>query len=421
MKILLISTSGHTGGAAIAALRLMTSLQNNGIQAKMLVANKEYDNPSIVSLNQPLRHKARFLFERFIIYARQRFSRTHLFDIDPAMTGADITRLPEFKEADIIHLHWVNQGFLSLNGVRRIMQSGKPVVWTMHDMWAFTGICHHAHECEGYKKECGHCPLLLQNGKNDLSHSVWQRKKTLWNQYQKLTFVACSKWLANLAGESSLLRNHRVVDIVNAIDTTLYSPRPRADVRQQLGLPQDKTLILFCAYNVTLPIKGLDYLRQACNILIKENPALTNKLGLLLVGKGAESIVGNFPIEVFSQGLVTDEHRMALLYNAANLFCIPSIQDNLPNTIVEAKASELPVVGTRVGGIPQMINHGADGYLAEPRNATSLAHGIKWVLFEADTRQIGIQSRLNAVTLYSETTVAQKHIKLYEQLYHNED
>lgn len=419
MKILLINTSAKTGGAAIAASRLMTSLHNLGVYAKMLVANKDIDNPSVVGLNQTWRHKWRFLIERLKIFVRQGFKRDHLFDIDPASEGADITGLPEFKEADVIHLHWVNQGYLSMKSLKGILHSGKPVVWTMHDMWTFTGICHYARECNNYKQQCGNCHLLRYPSPKDLSHKVWLRKQKLWKEFPNLAFVACSKWLADIAKESSLLGNHRVINIVNPIDSKLYAPRDKVKARHNLHLPKDKTLILFCAYNVTLPIKGLSYLRQALCILTDANPELQHQLGIILVGKCSEQVSDDFPIDTYPMGFVSDEQKKATIYNAADIFCIPSLQDNLPNTIVEAKASGLPVIGTNIGGIPQMINHKEDGYLAEPHNAQALADGIAWVLNTADREQISAQSRANAVAQYSETSVAKKYIKLYEQLLEN--
>lgn len=417
MKILLVNTSGKTGGAAIAAARLATALQNNGVYAKMLVANKEDGlNMSTTALPNQLCHKWHFLRERLGIFLRQGFTKKHLFEIDPARTGTDITRLPEFKEADIIHLHWVNQGFLSLKGIERILRSGKPVVWTMHDMWTFSGICHYVRDCENYMHQCGTCPLLAHNGANDLSHKVWKRKQRLWNSFPRLRFVACSKWLADTAAQSPLLRNHHVCDIVNPIDCQTYSPSDKTQARKLLQLPQGKLLILFCAYNVSLPIKGLRYLKEAIDLLVSQEPALKERLGVILAGKCSDNPGQDFAVETYAMGFVSDEQRKALIYNAANVFVIPSLQDNLPNTIVEAKACGVPVVGTRVGGIPQMISDGRDGRLVAPRNARELADAIRWTLLEADTASLAAQSRRNAARQYSATAVAQKYIALYESL-----
>lgn len=418
MKVLLINTSDKTGGAAIAASRLMATLLKSGVDTHMLVAKSEGSHDARVSaLPHGLRHKWNFLWERFVIFVKQNFTKTHLFDIDPAMTGSDITRLREFREADVIHLHWVNQGFLSMKSLRQILESGKPVVWTLHDMWPFTGICHYVRNCVNYKGQCGNCPLLVHNGTWDLSHVVWERKQELWNRFPRLTFVACSKWLAETAQDSPLLKGHRVLDIVNPIDCDLYSVRNKTEARQALGLPTDgKKLVLFCAYNVTLPIKGLKYLKEALELLVERKPRLRNKLGVVLVGKGSEVAGADFCVDVFPMGFVTDEKRKAQIYNAADLFVIPSLQDNLPNTIVEAKASGLPVIGTRVGGIPQMIDDGADGRLVNPEDSADLSRAMEWLLCEADADKVSALSRSNAVTQYSAEAVAAKYVECYKSL-----
>ena len=141
MRVLIINTSERIGGAAIAAGRLMESLKNNGIKAKMLVRDKQTDQISVVGLKRSWLQVWKFMWERIVIWSANRFQRYHLFDVDIANTGTDITSLPEFRQADVIHLHWINQGMLSLKNIRKILTSGKPVVWTMHDMWPCTGIC----------------------------------------------------------------------------------------------------------------------------------------------------------------------------------------------------------------------------------------------------------------------------------------
>ena len=157
MRVLIINTSENIGGAAIAANRLMEALKNNGVKAKMLVRDKRTDQITVASLPQSPLLKAKFVWERVCIWKANRFKKHNLFQVDLANTGTDVTSLPEFKEADVIHLHWVNQGFLSLKDIRRIIDSGKPIVWTMHDQWPFTGICHYSGECTKYQTECHPC------------------------------------------------------------------------------------------------------------------------------------------------------------------------------------------------------------------------------------------------------------------------
>ena len=156
MRVLIVNTSERTGGAAVAARRLMEALNGHGVKAKMLVRDKETDSLTVVGLKGKWWQQWCFLWERLVIYMYQHCSRKHLFEIDIANAGTDITRLPEFKEADVIHLHWINQGMLSLSGIRKILRSGKPVVWTMHDIWPATAICHLTLDCMQFKTGC-HC------------------------------------------------------------------------------------------------------------------------------------------------------------------------------------------------------------------------------------------------------------------------
>ena len=164
MRVLIVNTSEKTGGAAVAANRLMEALNNNGVKAKMLVRDKETDNITVVGYKQTLRSQWKFFWERWSIYSNLHFSRKHLFEVDIANTGHDITTLREFKEADIIHLNWINQGMLSLANIRKILLSGKPVVWTMHDAWPATAICHYPHGCMAFANVCRNCRFLPGEG-----------------------------------------------------------------------------------------------------------------------------------------------------------------------------------------------------------------------------------------------------------------
>ena len=177
MNVLIVNTSELTGGAAVAANRLMKALGNSGVKVKMMVRQKQTDNPDVVAVGSKFGNFLRFCYERLVIFLNNRLSRRNLFAVSIANTGIDITKTREFREADVIHLHWINQGMLSLRNIRQILDSGKPVVWTMHDMWPATAICHYAHACKKYENKCENCPTILQNGlKIDLSDKIWKRK-----------------------------------------------------------------------------------------------------------------------------------------------------------------------------------------------------------------------------------------------------
>lgn len=233
MRVLLINTSERIGGAAIAASRLMESLKNHGIKAKLLVRDKQTDQISVVSLEHNWRLVWKFVWERIVIWNANRFKKNSLFAVDIANTGTDITSLPEFQQADVIHLHWINQGMLSLKNIEKILDSGKPVVWTMHDMWPCTSICHHARTCDKYQKECHHCPFLYGGGsKKDLSYRTFQKKLQLYRN-RRISFVACSHWLEEQAKKSALLNGHSVTSIPNPINTNLFKPRNKQEAREK--------------------------------------------------------------------------------------------------------------------------------------------------------------------------------------------
>jgi glycosyltransferase involved in cell wall biosynthesis len=404
---LIVNTSERTGGAAVAANRLMKALNNHGVKAKMLVRDKESDSLTVVGLpKSPLLHW-HFLWERLVIFVRSRFSRRHLFEIDLANTGSDITGLPEFKEADVIHLHWINQGMLSLTGIQKILKSGKPVVWTMHDIWPATAICHLTLGCRSFTSACKSCRLLPGDCK--LAQRVWRKKQRLLED-GNIYFVACSHWLEQEAKSSALLKGHKMTSIPNPIDTHIYNRCNKQEARQRLGLPVDKKLILFVSQRVTNRNKGMTYLIEACRLL-EETP----QLGVVILGGHAEEVADQLPFETFPLGYVSDEHRIVDIYNAADVFVLPSLSENLPNTIMEAMACGVPCIGFRVGGIPEEIDHKQNGYVADYRSAEDLARGIRWILTEADYESLSQHAVQKVVQNYSQQSVALKYLDIYQQ------
>ena len=438
MRVLIVNTSEKAGGAAVAAGRLMEALNNNGVKAKMLVRdklnerlemrNEKYDyihaRPSVIECNHishfsPLTsHLSKqwpFLWERLVIFCRLHFSRKHLFDIDIANAGIDITKLREFREADVIHLHWVNQGMLSLSGIRRILQSGKPVVWTMHDIWPATAICHLTLDCHRYRNHCDHCWYLPGGGsQNDLAAKVWQKKKSLFAD-GAISFVACSRWLAGEAKQSALLAGQSITNIPNPINTRLFRPTNQAEARQQLGLPATGRLLLFVSQRVTNPYKGMDYLAEACQLLAQQYPDMVKDTGIIILGGHAEEVAHLLPFKTYPLGYVSDERQIVSVYNAADAFVLPSLSENLPNTIMEAMACGVPCVGFRVGGIPEEIDHQQNGYVAAYRDATDLARGLHWVLFEADREALSKAALSKVHRCYSQQSVALKYTEVYNE------
>ena len=412
MRVLIVNTSERTGGAAVAANRLMKALNNNGVKAKMLVRDKESDALTVVGLpKSPMLHW-HFLWERFVIFCRLHFSRKHLFEVDLANTGSDITRLREFQEADVIHLHWINQGMLSLKGIQKILRSGKPVVWTMHDIWPATAICHLTLGCHYFINRCANCKYLPGGGgSSDLSSRIWQKKQQILAD-GNIYYVACSRWLESEAKSSALLKGQKITSIPNPIDTHIYKKGNKQEARQRLGLPLDKKLILFASQRVTNVNKGMSYLVDACRQL----GDLTKDLcEVVILGGHAEEVLEQLPMKAHPLGYINDEQRVVDVYNAADVFVLPSLSENLPNTIMEAMACGVPCVAFKVGGIPEEIDHLKNGYVAAYRDAADLAKGIAWVLQEADYESLSSQAVHKVTHCYSQQSVAVKYLDVYQQ------
>ena len=398
MKIVILNTSERTGGAAVAAGRLGKALRQAGIQVDKLIRENTWLN------------RFRFYWERLIIFLCNHLNRKNLFAVSIANTGMDLSGHPLVKDADIIHLHWINQGFLSLKDIEELVKLNKPIVWTMHDMWPCTGICHHARDCEKFQMICESCFFLKSKGK-DLSTSVFDKKLSLYKE-ANITFVGCSRWLSGKAKKSYLLRDKTVLSIPNPINTEVYHPMDQDMTRELLGLPSGKRLLLFGALNVTDKRKGIDYLIEALRKIEKQD------VELVVFGQAKDDIRGLFPVPIHSMGYLSDESKIVALYNAVDMFITSSLEENLPNTIMESMACGTPCVGFEIGGIPEMIDHKINGYVASYKDASDLANGIRWVLEHEDQQALSDACVKKVQENYTEEVVAKQYMALYKRLLH---
>ena len=420
MKILLINTDDSMGGAAIAALRILSVLEEEkDIEARLLVQEKKRNRDDVTPIAQSWLDKkqalARFAAERLYFRLFEK-SKEVRFAFSPANTGIDISQHPLIQDADILHLHWVNFGFLSIDSLKKLFGLGKPIVWTLHDMWAFTGGCHHSGDCENYQEHCGNClPYLRNPSPNDLSARVWQEKNQLFGntaQLPPIRIVGCSEWLANRARKSGLFKNLPVSTIPNPLDVNIFKPTAKVEARLKLNLPIDNKLILFAAAKVTVIWKGFSYFQEALQLL-KAKIDKPEEIELVILGESDEALNKTLPFKTHALGRIADVEKIALIYSAADVFTIPSIQENLPNTIMEAMACGTPAVGFEVGGIPEMIEHQKTGYLATYKSAENFAEGIKWVLFEADAMVLANNARKKVLENYSQEVVKGRYLGVY--------
>ena len=315
-------------------------------------------------------------------------------------------------QPDIVHLHWICSGFLQ---VETVASFNRPVIWTLHDMWAMTGGCHYSGSCDRYKSKCGTCPQLGSQSSVDLSRLTWLRKRRAWKNLN-LTIVTPSRWLAECAQSSSLLGSFRTEVIPYGLDLDVYKPINTEEARQLLNLPSDIPLVVFGAVNSTSnPRKGFDLLLRALNRLEKELSA--NSVELVVFGASSPEEGSALPLSTHYLGSFSDDVALALLYSAADVFVAPSREDNLPLTVQESLACGTPVVAFDIGGMEDMIEHQSNGYLAKSFDAEDLARGISWCLSGNDRRaQLSTEARSVAEEQFSSERQAKAYMELYREI-----
>lgn len=412
MRPLLINTQDISGGAAIAAYRLHNGLLSIGIPSLIYVQKKIGTDPTIISSHQ--------VFGKIYSTIRSRFDRSPTFfyrNRDPALwSPAWLPNLAIKKIArinpDIVHLHWICGGFLPIPEIQKIL---KPIIWTFHDMWPMTGGCHYTGDCEKYQCHCGACPFLGSQSNNDLSAWVWKRKMRYWKDLD-LTIVTPSNWLAQCAKKSALFHKQSIEVIPNCLNTSQFAPVDKTIARTRLSLPLNKNLILFGAINATTDKrKGFSLLKESLKNL--SDDCDYRNTDIVLFGNLDEAEKCEIKMEIHSLGRIPDDATLSFVYSAADVFIAPSLQENLSNTVMESLACGTPVVAFNIGGMPDMIDHKRNGYLAKPFECQDLAEGIVWVL-EDDEKclQLSESARKKVLENYESTNIAHRYLNLYEKI-----
>lgn len=408
MNVLIVNTYDIIGGAARAAYRLHSGLLTNGLQSQMLVMQKYGSDTTVCSDTKRLSKaisRIRPLLDSIPIYLYK--DRSTIMFSPAWLPFSGIVEKINLINPDIVHLHWINNGFLRIEDLRRIKA---PIVWSLHDMWAFTGGCHYDNLCGRFSDSCGSCPVLASTRANDLSRRVWKRKYEVYKTISNITFVGLSRWLTGCAKTSTLLKNNRVVNIPNPIDTTIFKPTYRQSARRLWNLPTDKYLILYGAiHSTTNSLKGFTELNEA---LTKLN---INNIAYVVFGGDGPMVTDNGRFKTYYLGHIHDNVSLVTLYNAADLLVVPSRQENLSNLIMESMACGTPVVAFNIGGNGDMIDHKLNGYLAEPFDTADLAQGMEWILKSKNYDEICGDATNKVKATFDNTVV----IKQYHELYNN--
>lgn len=412
MKILHISTSDTNGGAARATYRLHQGLRDINLDSQILVQEKLKNDKTVIApeirLHQGIA-RAKITFDALpqkLYHQRQE----SLFSLQ-WLPDRVIPRLNAINP-DIIHLHWISVGFMQIETIGKI---NRPLVWTLHDMWPFTGGCHCTGECDRYQVSCGKCPQLGSQKNWDLSHWTWKRKAKAWKNSQ-LTLVSPSHWLAECASSSSLFKDSRIEIIPHGLDIQKYKPIDKKLARKLLDLPQDKQLILFGAIKPTSDKnKGFHLLQPALQSLSQSD--WQDKLEVVIFGVSQPENPPDLGFKSHYLGSFQDDLSLSLVYSAADVMIVPSLQESFGQTASESLACGTPVVAFNATGLKDIISHQINGYLAKPYEVEDLKQGIIWVLENPEKYQkLSYYSRQKVEQEFTIEIQAQRYFNLYTEI-----
>jgi len=408
VRVVHLSTDDIGGGAAVAAFRIHRGLCEMGIDSVMFVGKKLTDDVRVICSTSRFHEGIRIIRRNIDSIPFRFYNRRWSLGWLPSTIHRRVNEL----HPDIVHIHLVSDGFLPLRSLQKLKI---PIVWTMHDMWAFTGGCHYSGNCTRYTQKCGACPQLSSHSESDLTRLGWSMKASAVKNL-KMTVVGPSLWMAQCAQSSSVFQHVSVKNIPYGLDLNEFKPIDQATARAILGLPKDRRLLLFGGMSPTDdPRKGF---RQLIDAL--QNDEIRKKMSdveVVIFGASQSNSQLSLPWKTHFMGRVHDTISLNLIYSAADAFVAPSLEENLANTVLESLASGTPVIAFRIGGMPDMIQHTENGYLAAPLDPADLAAGIRWVLSDKDRLDV---LRKNARRTIKEQfdihDVARQYSELYSQM-----
>lgn len=414
MRISIINAHDTNGGAARSAYRLHRGLIEAGVASTFFTQVKKSDDATVRKNGSKLGKVwdfAKPLIDSMPARLYRARDKSSPFSSAICPTSRWLKQAG-FNNADLINLHWIAEGFISIESLRQI---AVPLVWTLHDSWPFTGGCHLPLNCQNFSSHCGGCFRLGSNNRIDLSRLIFERKAHAW-AHLDMTIVAPSNWMAQSAKKSALFINRRIEVIPNGLDLQRYKPLGQELCKQILGIPLDTKVILFSAQSaVSDKNKGFQFIQPALSVL--KNNCNHKNLMIVVCGESQPVHAPEFGFPVRYMGRLHDDTALAVLYSAADVMLVPSMQENLPNTIMEAMACGTPVVAFNIGGIPDMVEHQRNGYLAQPFDIQDLARGLSWVLEDLERRKaISAKSREKIENNFSLPSVAKQYQSLFEEL-----
>ena len=407
MKVLHLVAGELNGGAARGAYWLHQALRQIGVDSEILSnATEAYGDDSVISLADSAFGRLKFAISKRIGRAPVRaYGNRQRRIFNTGFDGIDFTGHPAYSSADLVHLHWVN-GLVSIRALRKVK---KPVIWTLRDMWPFTGGCHYALGCERYTGACGQCPQLESTRERDLSRLVLRHKQK-WLP-QGISVIGISRWLSDCARKSELFREYKVATISNNVDTQSFSPLPKKEARRALGLDEAQNIVLVGAQDVASFYKGFDLFLEALESLRKEN------VHVVMFGRSNDSDLDSLGVQSTSLGYLSETDALRVAYSAADVFVAPSRMDAFGKTLVEAMSCRTPVVCFDATGPKDIVEHQVTGYRATPFNPQDLAHGIRWVLDQPPDAYQALcrNARERAQQRFDSRVIARQYEALYRE------
>ncbi|MFB2936477.1 glycosyltransferase family 4 protein [Aerosakkonemataceae cyanobacterium BLCC-F154] len=403
MNVLQINQLDIGGGAAIAGYRLHQGLVNQGINSRLLVGIQKTSSDRVSIIPQ----KPRIENQIFRFSWKLGFHYVHI------ISSFDIPKHSFYQEADILNFHNLHGNYFNYLAIPSLTES-KPAVYTLHDMWSFTGHCAYSYDCDRWKIGCGKCPYpnTYPSVNMDNTHIEWKLKNWVYSR-ANLTIVTPSKWLTEQA-KQSMLKQFEIHHIPYGIDTEAYQPLDRELCRKLLGIPNNKKVLMFGSVSVKDPRKGGDLIIQT---LQKFPASLKAEIVLLTIGNDSESIAQEIGIESLHLGYVSSDRLKSIAYSAADLFIFPTRADNLPLVLQESMACGTPIVSVKIGGVPDLVRPGITGYLAEVENVQDFGNGIREIMEDRNLREyMSEQCRAIAIQEYSLLIQAQRYIELYNKI-----
>lgn len=398
-------------------LRLNKALIDSGVQSSVLCLYRFNPLSNVKTAYTTLPGKIKAVFnifaERFLISP---FLKNNEVPFSLQRFGFSVADDPLVIEADVVHLHWVNHGFLAGPELKALARIKKKIVWTLHDANPVTGGCHVRYECENHRFSCGNCPVLKNPGPGDLSHRTWKIKKEAYNELD-LTFVAPSKWMKQSAENGSLSEGKQVVTIFNSLEMDLFKPLDKAECRKELGLDPGKQIILagFMPSKFSRH-KGLPELIEAIRKLSAIKSLDPARIEIVFFGSQGTEFTESLPVKFRFTGTISNDLLLAKYYNAADVFLMSSLEESMGYTALESLACGTPVVAFDTSGVKDVVQHEINGYMAELYNTDQLASGIEWVLNHSHPAALSQNSRNWAHDNFNPQLVARQHLTLYHSL-----